>query len=344
MTATRIWMSSSPAFDVFISYSRSSGAALAQMFRGELERQGIRVFLDVRAKYWGSFPDELTRVISSTPCVLVLLTKSCTEAKWMERELALAFQTQRTILVIRDASFELAEGQGLKDVWAQCMLLNHRPYMHEFHDEVVRQVVATIKQSPRGRTAVVRQRGAIVLVALLLGGGAYFGQALAPFGPKRSTDAAGSAGASADVESAHQPAEDSRAIPTAAGTGSTDVTVVQPATALPAPTLETESPSATDALPTLDAKAAGEAPKIVTPRRGRQRAAAKAPAAASWCYHKSGYDPTLGVERKECESAPTLEACERQRSRALAAGSLWTAAQSCTSCGCEPARDANSAL
>jgi Caspase domain len=55
------------------------------------------------------------------------------------------------------------------------------------------------------------------------------------------------------------------------------------------------------------------------------------------CYHKSGYDPSAGRERYECERVTTLKECQRRRERDLRSGSLWMQANcEVGPCRCEP--------
>ena len=157
--------------DVFISYARSSGSALAQVFRAGLEHRGIRVFLDVHADYWGAFPEELAQRIRATPFFLVLLTPGCLESHWMQQELALAFDARRKILVVCESGFQVPSAVSLNDVWSRCMRLNHRTYVHEYSDSVVNQVVEAI----RPRSLVTRRLLAPALaVCLFLGSMLYF--------------------------------------------------------------------------------------------------------------------------------------------------------------------------
>jgi hypothetical protein len=159
------------SYDAFICYYRRTGAALAQLFRAKLESLGLRVFLDVEASYWGPFPRELRERVSGTPHFIVLLTEGCLGSNWMNIEIAEAIRTQRKIVVIREASFQLPDPRELAPPVRDLVVLNHITYVHDFSDEVLRRVVALVKR--RDRRQFSRRRVVILAAAALLSCGGY---------------------------------------------------------------------------------------------------------------------------------------------------------------------------
>jgi hypothetical protein len=56
--------------------------------------------------------------------------------------------------------------------------------------------------------------------------------------------------------------------------------------------------------------------------------------ATTWCYRRTGYDPTATEDRTECDQLSSLIACRNHRLDALVAGSIWTQATECAPCTC----------
>jgi len=87
-------------FDVFICYRRRGGAEFAHSVKDELEKCGLRVFLDKDNLGSGPFPDQLYRIIEATPGFVVLLSDgsldSCvSDEDWVRKEVVRALQHSR---------------------------------------------------------------------------------------------------------------------------------------------------------------------------------------------------------------------------------------------------------
>lgn len=80
-------------FDVFISYRRVGGDAIAQFLKQNLLRRRLRVFLDVSDLKSGHFGQAISSTIASTPNFVVVLTPGALdlcedENDWLRREIA----------------------------------------------------------------------------------------------------------------------------------------------------------------------------------------------------------------------------------------------------------------
>jgi hypothetical protein len=155
-------------YHAFICYYRKSGAALAQLVRANLELHGLKVFLDVKADYWGPFPKELKDRVADTPYFIVLLTTGCLASSWMVLEISEAIRTGRRILVIRETDFVLPDETELEPSIRGLLYLNHITYVHDFSDEVIRRVVTMIGDEPNGPSQQARRRKRALWIAALL--------------------------------------------------------------------------------------------------------------------------------------------------------------------------------
>jgi hypothetical protein len=92
-------------FDVFISYRRVGGDAIAQFLKQNLLRRRLRVFLDVSYLKSGHFGQAILSTIASTPNFVVVLTPGALdlcedENDWLRREIAQAISAERNIIPI----------------------------------------------------------------------------------------------------------------------------------------------------------------------------------------------------------------------------------------------------
>ena len=92
-------------FDVFISYRRVGGDAIAQFLKQNLLRRRLRVFLDVSDLKSGHFGQAISSTIASTPNFVVVLTPGALdlcedENDWLRREIAQAISAERNIIPI----------------------------------------------------------------------------------------------------------------------------------------------------------------------------------------------------------------------------------------------------
>ena len=86
-------------YDVFISYRRSDGTALARAVRDYLTKRGLRVFLDEKELIDGQYFDTQLRgrlletpnyVLIATPDVFKFRPETATEKDWVLEEMRLA--------------------------------------------------------------------------------------------------------------------------------------------------------------------------------------------------------------------------------------------------------------
>jgi hypothetical protein len=133
----------------------------------------LRVFLDVKADYWGPFPTELKDRVADTPYFIVLLTHGCLSSPWMVLEISEAFRSRRHILVIREDDFVLPDEQAIDPSIRGLLFLNHLTYTHDFSDEVIRRVLAMVQKKgvalepSTRRSEVIWTSSGLLLVAAI---------------------------------------------------------------------------------------------------------------------------------------------------------------------------------
>jgi hypothetical protein len=79
-------------YDIFLSYRRSDGKLLARLLKESLEKQGLRVFLDMDELVDGVFNERVLQVVESAPIFLLLMTPHvcyrCSQEKdWVRMEI-----------------------------------------------------------------------------------------------------------------------------------------------------------------------------------------------------------------------------------------------------------------
>lgn len=96
---------------VFVSYRRDGGEALACLISERLKQQGFSTFYDVDSLRSGKFNDEIFRVIDSCTDVIVVLPQNgldrCkNEGDWVRKEIAYAIKANKNIIPIMMRNFE----------------------------------------------------------------------------------------------------------------------------------------------------------------------------------------------------------------------------------------------
>jgi chromosome partitioning protein len=87
-------------FAVFFSYSRVN-QAIARKAVGILESSGLRTFLDVTGD---QLTEEIKRAIAASACLVVYLSPSSAISNWVRKEIDLALELGKRIIVLRQRS------------------------------------------------------------------------------------------------------------------------------------------------------------------------------------------------------------------------------------------------
>ena len=113
-------------YDVFISYRRSDGTALARVVKERLEKRGFRVFLDERDLPGGQdFDKELEETILATPNYILIATPDVFRFRekndWVLKEIQIALRAynenpqNRRIYPIIPKGFAMPEADTLPE-------------------------------------------------------------------------------------------------------------------------------------------------------------------------------------------------------------------------------------
>lgn len=101
-------------YQIFISYRREGGAALAYLLNQGLTNLGYSVFFDIESLDSGKFDDKLLSIIERTPNFIVLLTPHifdrCTDPNdWILQESMQAMRCGKNIIPVMDPYFKWPE-------------------------------------------------------------------------------------------------------------------------------------------------------------------------------------------------------------------------------------------
>jgi hypothetical protein len=171
-------------FDVFISYRRDGGSALAQLVREHLTRRGYRVFMDVRDLRAGEFDQALVDTIAGATDVVVLVTPHCFERSvndtdWFRKEIETALGAKCNVVPLRTDDAVLPDPDQLPPSIArlskhQCVTFNS-----EFCDAGMDRLSKMLKSRPRLSSRLSRPI-AVAGVLLLVVAGVLLGVGLIP--------------------------------------------------------------------------------------------------------------------------------------------------------------------
>lgn len=98
-------------YQIFVSYRRDGGEALACLISERLRQCGFKTFYDVESLRSGKFNDEIFRVIDVCTDVIVVLPQHgldrCkNEEDWVRKEIAYAIKSNKNIIPIMMRNFE----------------------------------------------------------------------------------------------------------------------------------------------------------------------------------------------------------------------------------------------
>lgn len=98
-------------YQIFVSYRRDGGEALACLISERLRQCGFKTFYDVESLRSGKFNDEIFRVIDVCTDVIVVLPQNgldrCkNEEDWVRKEIAYAIKSNKNIIPIMMRNFE----------------------------------------------------------------------------------------------------------------------------------------------------------------------------------------------------------------------------------------------
>lgn len=163
-------MNRSENHDVFLSYRRESGSALAQLVYRYLRRRGYRVFMDVRDLRSGTFDVQLKQTIQEATDFVILVTPNCFDRcgdpnDWLRIEIETAFESGCNVVPLRA---ENAEWLPIEQ-WPQPIntLANHQTVTlnAEYCDAGLQRLTQLLKAPRRQRRTAL----AVILVVMLLG-------------------------------------------------------------------------------------------------------------------------------------------------------------------------------
>lgn len=99
-------------YDIFISYRREGGEALACFLYEKLKNTGCNVFYDVSSLRQGKYDEKLLEVIKECKDIIVILSpdslKRCCESEndWVRKEISTGLLYRKNIVPVRMRSFE----------------------------------------------------------------------------------------------------------------------------------------------------------------------------------------------------------------------------------------------
>jgi hypothetical protein len=335
-------------YDVFISYRRESGAALAQLFSKGLKAHGVRVCLDTDERFWRPFSDELRERIVATPHFLLLLTPDCVKSDNMAFEIRTARESERRFLVVRQDRYELPTDAFEQSEWAYVGSLSYQTWQHEYSDAAVERIAKDIRAHTR-RTGWYKPFAPSVWVLTVLVVLVAAGVAFAMFSPKPESQQGPPVPTVSVAQDNPKPAqvdEDKaqsgvpRQPPEKAAVESEHA---EAEVALPTRTVSTTQQAREPVEPQASAppqapREAATAPLPKPPKRRRSRNTAyRRPVQlmpTTWCYTRSGYDASKHEDRSECSQHDTREGCELGRSNDSVPGMIWSIVGRCSECAC----------
>ncbi len=101
-------------YDIFISYRRDGGEAMAVLLHDRLQAKGYRVFIDIESLNSGHFNTQLLDVIEECNDVVVILSPNAldrcmNEGDWLRTEVSYALEHKKNVIPFMLRGFEFPE-------------------------------------------------------------------------------------------------------------------------------------------------------------------------------------------------------------------------------------------
>lgn len=137
-------------YQIFVSYRRDGGEALACLISERLKQCGFETFYDVESLRSGKFNEEIFRVIDVCTDVIVVLPQNgldrCQNAEdWVRKEIAYAIKSNKNIIPIMMRNFEFPD--ELPDDINDIRNFNGISANMEYFDAAFAKLVSMIKSS-----------------------------------------------------------------------------------------------------------------------------------------------------------------------------------------------------
>ena len=138
--------------DIFISYRRKNGFAVAKMIRELLKPRGVNAYVDLDELASGTFDDKIIDAIKSTPSFVLVLTPGaldrCGETDdWLTKEILSAIESERNIVPVMCDGFEWHKQWG-DNIPEQIKLLskyNSVVMSYEYIDAMIDKIIEYVK-------------------------------------------------------------------------------------------------------------------------------------------------------------------------------------------------------
>ena len=147
-----------PAYDIFLSYRRDGGEAMAILLRDRLTAKGYRVFLDVENLNSGSFNTKLFDIIDNCKDFILICSKDgldrcVNDGDWVRLEIAHALSKGKNIVPVMLRGFIFPDVLP-DDIEAVRMQNGVNANSHEYFDAAVDRLADKfLKSVPRLQTA-----------------------------------------------------------------------------------------------------------------------------------------------------------------------------------------------
>jgi hypothetical protein len=147
-------------YQVFVSYRRDGGEALACLISERLKQRGYETFYDVQSLRSGKFNEEIFRVIDMCTDVVVVLPQNgldrCkNEQDWVRKEIAYSIKANKNIIPVMMRNFEFP--QELPHDIVDLRNFNGISANMEYFDAAFTKLLSMIKASTYSSTDRIQQ-------------------------------------------------------------------------------------------------------------------------------------------------------------------------------------------
>lgn len=139
-------------YDVFISYRRKYGFAIAKMISELLRKSGVNAFVDLDELRSGTFDDKIIHAIESAPAFVLILTPGALDRcgdkdDWLTKEITAAVESGRNIIPVLCEGFEWPKqwGSEISDTIKLLSNYNSVVMSYEYVDAMIDKIIGYVK-------------------------------------------------------------------------------------------------------------------------------------------------------------------------------------------------------
>lgn len=155
-------------YQIFMSYRRAGGSAMARLLYERLKNDGFNVFLDIEEMQRGKFDEQICRRIAECSDFVLILPPKALERRgpndWVYAEIAEAIRNKKNIVPVMMSGFQFPSSRvelpdEIRDIMLYEAVEVHDVYFDAAYKRIVSLLTSRTQKKPAPRSMTIEHRG-----------------------------------------------------------------------------------------------------------------------------------------------------------------------------------------